>query len=86
MKSIFFLVCLLCCINSKAQVKKERIACIGNSITFGARLTHPETSSYPAVLSALLNEKEYHQLRNKKLRHWWCNNAKIWDTESLEND
>lgn len=46
-------------INSKAQVAKERIVCIGNSITFGARLTDPETASYPAVLSALLTEKAY---------------------------
>lgn len=43
----------------KAQVKKNRIACIGNSITAGARLTNPEADSYPAVVSALLKEKGY---------------------------
>ena len=53
------LMCLLNSINSNAQVAKKRIACIGNSITFGARLTHPETTSYPAVLSGLLTEKGY---------------------------
>lgn len=42
-----------------AQVNKIKIACIGNSITFGARLTHPDTESYPAVLSAMLSEKGY---------------------------
>lgn len=63
---LFFLVCLLYSFNSKAQVPKQKIACIGNSITFGARLTHPETESYPAVLSALLNEKGYpnYEIRN----------------------
>ena len=65
MKRIIFLICLLLSINSIAQVKKERIACIGNSITFGARLTQPETASYPAVLSALLNENGYHHYEIK---------------------
>ena len=59
------LICLLLSINSKAQTKKERIACIGNSITFGARLTQPETASYPAVLSGLLTEKGYHHYEVK---------------------
>lgn len=59
MKRIIFLVCLLYSINSKAQVAKEKIACIGNSITFGARLTDPESASYPAVLSALFTENGY---------------------------
>lgn len=58
-RSLIVLACLLYSINSKAQVTKARIACIGNSITFGARLTHPETASYPAVLSALFTEKGY---------------------------
>jgi acyl-CoA thioesterase I len=58
-RPLILLACLLYSINGKAQVTKERIACIGNSITFGARLTHPETESYPAVLSALLTEKGY---------------------------
>lgn len=59
MKRVIFLLCLLYSINSKSQVVKERITCIGNSITFGARLTHPETASYPAVLSALFTENGY---------------------------
>lgn len=44
---------------SKAQEHKIRIACIGNSITFGARTSNPELQSYPAVLSALLNTNGY---------------------------
>ena len=65
MKGIIFLVCLLLSMNCKAQVTKERIACIGNSITFGARLTDPEKASYPAVLSALITEKGYHNYEIK---------------------
>ena len=65
MNRIIFLICLLLSINGKAQVKKERIACIGNSITFGARLTQPETASYPAVLSGLLTEKGYNNYEIK---------------------
>jgi len=66
MNRIFFLLCFLYATNSKAQVAKERIACIGNSITFGARLTDPETASYPAVLSALIAENGYlnHEIKN----------------------
>ncbi len=58
-RSLFFLVCLFYSHNSTAQNKKIKIACIGNSITAGARLTHPEVASYPAVLTTLLNEKGY---------------------------
>lgn len=58
-RPLIVLVYLLYSINSIAQVTKVRIACIGNSITFGARLTHPETESYPAALSALLTKNEY---------------------------
>lgn len=65
MNRIIFLVCLLLSINSKAQGTKERIACIGNSITFGARLTVPETASYPAVLSGLLTNNGYHHYEIK---------------------
>ena len=44
---------------SNAQTKKIKIACIGNSITAGARVIHPEIESYPAVLSTLLQENGY---------------------------
>jgi lysophospholipase L1-like esterase len=51
---------------SIAQVEKIRIACIGNSITFGARTSNPELQSYPAVLSALLYKNGYsnYEVRN----------------------
>jgi lysophospholipase L1-like esterase len=53
----FVVICLFCSFTVHAQ--KARIACIGNSITAGARLTQPQTESYPAVLSAMLKQDEY---------------------------
>lgn len=44
---------------SNAQGGKFRIACIGNSITTGARVPKPELQSYPAVLSDLLYSGGY---------------------------
>jgi lysophospholipase L1-like esterase len=51
MKRILVLVCLLLSLSAKAQIK---IACIGASITYGARLDNPAQDSYPAQLQALL--------------------------------
>ncbi len=42
-----------------AQATKIRIACIGNSITAGARVLNPELQSYPAVLSGMLIGEGY---------------------------
>ncbi len=49
-----------------AQSSKVRIACIGNSITFGARVQDPSAESYPAVLHALLQGGGYtgHEVKN----------------------
>ena len=33
-----------------------RVACIGNSITYGARIKNRDRDSYPAVLSRMLGE------------------------------
>ena len=57
--SIVICLSLFHSFNVNAQVTKIKIACIGNSITFGARLTRPDAESYPAVLSAMLSEKGY---------------------------
>lgn len=53
----FVLFCLFSPFAAKAQ--SVRIACIGNSITAGARLTQPKTESYPAVLSSMLKQGQY---------------------------
>jgi lysophospholipase L1-like esterase len=62
--AIFF--CLVVFIETNAQVGKTRIACIGNSITAGARVADPGSHSYPAVLSAILQREGYsdYQVRN----------------------
>lgn len=60
--SIFSLVAivLFCLIFPfPGQTQNIRIACIGNSITAGARLTQPKTESYPAVLSSMLKQGQY---------------------------
>ncbi|MEM9141424.1 MAG: GDSL-type esterase/lipase family protein [Bacteroidota bacterium] len=46
------LLCLFICCNSPRD--KIRISCVGDSITFGARLEDPEKDSYPAQLQDLL--------------------------------
>jgi acyl-CoA thioesterase I len=57
--SILLLAVVIISLRSSAQVSKIRIACIGNSITAGARVLNPELQSYPAVLSEMLYEKGY---------------------------
>ena len=44
-----FLVCFI--ITSFASAQKIRIACVGNSITAGAKLNDPPKGSYPADYS-----------------------------------
>ncbi len=39
------------------EKKKIKVACIGDSITYGARLENPEKDSYPARLQGLLGER-----------------------------
>ena len=53
----FLLFCLLSPFAVKAQ--QLRIACIGNSITFGARLDKPDIESYPAVVAEMLKANDY---------------------------
>ena len=54
------MVTLLFCLIATAvvgQSKKIRIACIGNSVTYGLRHANPAESSYPQVLQKLLGEQ-----------------------------
>ena len=60
-----FLLCLLSPSALKAQ--QLRIACVGNSITFGARLDNRDKESYPAVLSEMLKTNDYLNYRIKNL-------------------
>jgi acyl-CoA thioesterase I len=54
------------CFLVSAQAQPIHIACIGNSITVGARVENPLTESYPAILGKLFAEhRDQHvQIRN----------------------
>lgn len=52
-KQLLFLFCLLLCTTLFAQ-KKIKVACVGNSITFGYLLADPATESYPSQLQQML--------------------------------
>jgi len=43
--------------NLMAQEGSVKIACIGNSVTYGANLKYPDKEAYPAVLQNLLGNK-----------------------------
>jgi lysophospholipase L1-like esterase len=67
---LFCLISLLCFslsteVFSQATAKSDslKIACIGDSITFGARLSDPSEDSYPAELQKLFHGKPV-QVRN----------------------
>lgn len=64
--SILLSAALIISLRSSAQESRTRIACIGNSITAGARVSDPELNSYPAVLSGKLIGEGYagHDVRN----------------------
>ena len=59
-------ICIFNVHSTIAQSSKIHIACIGNSITFGARVQDPSAESYPAVLNALLQGGGYtgHEVKN----------------------
>jgi lysophospholipase L1-like esterase len=68
----FILFCFLNPLIIRAQ--NLRIACIGNSITFGARLDNPNNESYPAVLSEMLKANYY---RNYEIKNFGIGGATI---------
>ena len=56
MKKILFLsLFLMVCTILSAQ-KRVKVACVGNSITYGYTLPNPATDSYPSQLQQLLGE------------------------------
>jgi sialate O-acetylesterase len=57
LKRLFVLLPLvLCQLPVSAQTKKIKIACIGNSVTYGYTLPDPATQSYPALLQKKLGD------------------------------
>lgn len=59
---ISLLILLLVLGISAYSLPKVKIACVGNSITYGACIDHPEKNSYPAQLQAVLGEE--YEVRN----------------------
>ncbi len=57
---LFFLLCLSC-LTGSAQ-KRIKIACVGNSITYGATIENREKNCYPAQLAAILGKN--YEVRN----------------------
>ncbi len=61
--SKYFLLSLFLLISVGIQAADTiRVACIGNSITYGSGIKNRDTDSYPAVLGQLLGDK--YQVRN----------------------
>lgn len=53
---VLSLLVLLVLINLGCEQAVQQVACIGDSITFGARLEDPDTYSYPAQLQLMLGD------------------------------
>lgn len=53
---ISFLFALTVVLASATSKPKVRVACIGNSITYGMKLDNPATESYPAQLQGMLGD------------------------------
>ncbi|MBR5842388.1 MAG: hypothetical protein IKY64_07275 [Bacteroidaceae bacterium] len=62
MKKTLILLCALVCMGTMTAQEKTKIACIGNSITYGAGIKD-RNDSYPAVLNRLLGTDKY-EVRN----------------------
>ncbi|MBO7067640.1 MAG: sialate O-acetylesterase [Bacteroidaceae bacterium] len=56
MKNHILIVLCLCCIAVQASAK-IKVACVGNSITYGYGIANRETDSYPSQLQGLLGEE-----------------------------
>lgn len=58
-RNLFILLLLLfpLMLFAQKEAKPIKVACVGNSITEGFALAHPETESYPAVLQRLLGDR-----------------------------
>lgn len=56
-KNILLLCLCLFCLYATAQEKRPvKIACVGNSITYGAGIKNRFQNSYPGILSQLMGE------------------------------
>jgi lysophospholipase L1-like esterase len=56
-RCLLALLALWSSLSAQPQAEKIRVACVGDSITFGACVQDREKNCYPAVLSGLLGDK-----------------------------
>ncbi|MBR5466398.1 MAG: sialate O-acetylesterase [Bacteroidaceae bacterium] len=54
---IYLLMVVLCCTCAYAQQKKIKVACVGNSITYGSGVANREVNAYPVKLQGMLGEE-----------------------------
>ena len=54
---IYLLMVVLCCTGAYAQQKKIKVACVGNSITYGSGVANREVNAYPVKLQSMLGEE-----------------------------
>ena len=59
-KCLILIVCLI--IGAECYAQKIKVACVGNSITYGAGINNREQNSYPAQLQAFLGDE--YEVRN----------------------
>ena len=57
MKKLFSLLFVACLAFAAGAAEKTKVACIGDSITYGYGLPNREVDSYPAQLQKLLDER-----------------------------
>ena len=55
MKRTLLFLCLLLCTVTYAQ-NKVKVACVGNSVTYGAGIENREINAYPAQLQRMLGD------------------------------
>ena len=55
-KTVILTILILLCVVSNARPAKKRVACIGDSITWGMKLENRERDSYPSQLQVLLGD------------------------------
>ncbi|MEG1950959.1 MAG: GDSL-type esterase/lipase family protein, partial [Odoribacter sp.] len=56
MRTIVFFVCFLCVAAADGYAQKIKVACVGNSVTYGYLIPNREKDCYPAQLARMLGE------------------------------
>lgn len=56
MRKTLFLLFIVSCLTTTLFAQKTKVACVGNSVTFGAGIEDRETNCYPAQLQRLLGD------------------------------